>query len=331
MESTNKWPPHPEVPAPTNVSPVVVPITSDKWHYTKGLLMTIEGSRLKAHMIQTLYRKAKESEQGGWHIPFSIALVREALHVSLEKALPTFDAAHRAKFPELSDVEGVESFFQKIKANFEKGRLKTYMRETASADANGLGPPGPPEGAEPDLELTDSKILYHKSWLQNYAWCVCQWMDRSSRTGSAKKRSSTGTGNSAGTSIATPSRKRQRTSMFPSIDNFAATGSGRGANLGTVAGMSTSNIESMGSSMATGTSSTSADDVTNDTLQFGFKCLFAMVAAANKSIESMERMRVVAQYMYKEAEERQGVRQERAKQIVKSMREATMDSLQGMY
>merc|ERR1712013_319938 len=124
--------------------------------------MTIEGSRLKAHMIQTLYRKAKESELGGWNIPFSINMVRDALLISLQKALPTFDASHRAKFPDLSDEDGTDSFFQKIKANFEKGRLKTYMRDTQGTDPSGIGPPPPPEGPEPDLEVTDAKIIYHK-------------------------------------------------------------------------------------------------------------------------------------------------------------------------
>lgn len=318
MDSANKWVPAGDVVVAQ--APVAVAQT-DKWVYTKGLLMTIEGARLKAHMIQTLYRKAKESELGGWSIPFTSNMVRDALHISLQKSIPTFEASHRSKFPEITDDEGIEAFFNKIKANFEKGRLKTYMRETTT-DAATLSPPSNPEGPEPDLEMTDSKIIHHKTWLQNYAWFVCQWMDRSGRT-IGKKRTSISSGQGS-PSIATPSRKRQRTSMGGAVDHFAGMSTNRTANLSTLPGMSTSNLESL----TTG----SQEDAIVDTLQFGFKCLFSMIAVSTApQMGSIDRMRMVTLNMLKEAEEmRQGAKQERAKQTVKSMREA-IDASQQMY
>lgn len=298
VNNTTKWAP-PGDPTPEVVTDTEVAVVGDKWVYTKGLLMTIEGARLKAHMIQVLYRKAKESELGGWNISFSNALIREALVSSLHKALPTFDASHRSKFPDVNDDDGIDSFFAKIKANFEKGRLRTYMRE---GDSNGAVPPIAPEGPEPDLEMTDSKIIYHKTWLQNYAWFVCQWMDRSGRS-SSKKRPSTG-------GVATPSRKRGRQSL------------GTPSNWTSMPGMLTSNLES----------GYNGDDAIMDTLQFGFKCVFSMVAAANNaSMETMDRMRMVALNLMKEAEEtHEGARQERAKEMAKAMSDA-INSLQSLY
>lgn len=310
MEGANKWHGAEVVPAPAPPNPV------EKWEYTKGLLMTIEGSRLKAHMIQTLYRKAKESELGGWNIRFSNDLVKDSLIISLQKALPTFDASHRVKFPELTDEEGIEAFFQKIKANFEKGRLKTYMREQSN-ESNGLGPPLQPEGPEPDLEMTDSKIIHHKTWLQNYAYFVCLWMDRSGRNPSKKRSSTGGTGNNS-PNLGGSARKRQRTSLGQPMDHFANIGTGRG--LTSIPGMVTSNLE-LGAAMPAMPVSSSDTDALIDTMQFGFKCIFSMVAASTP-IENLNRMQLTLHNMNKEAESRQGVNQDRAKQIIKSMSDA---------